>query len=159
MDEKFDSIQLEYTYLLTSQLESQRNYYEEKLSRLQEESKQGVSFHNETNVILALIFRAPIQKFSFFLFFGPPFLSPPPRPQKSCGKFFTLPRLAISFDSTSNACISRTKSWTRNNNIYLKSGNNSKSNLYHFTQNDHLLSQYRVANIQAIALSLYAVFR
>ncbi|XKL64318.1 hypothetical protein PGB90_004404 [Kerria lacca] len=41
MDEKLDSVQLEYTYLLTSQLESQRNYYEEMLSRLQEEAKLG----------------------------------------------------------------------------------------------------------------------
>lgn len=42
MDEKLDSVQLEYTYLLTSQLESQRNYYEEKLARLQGETKLGV---------------------------------------------------------------------------------------------------------------------
>lgn len=41
MDEKLDSVQLEYTYLLTSQLESQRNYYEEKLARLQGETKLG----------------------------------------------------------------------------------------------------------------------
>ncbi|CAF0909803.1 unnamed protein product [Brachionus calyciflorus] len=35
-DEKMDSITLEYTYLLTSQLESQRAYYEEKISRIEE---------------------------------------------------------------------------------------------------------------------------
>lgn len=34
-DEKIDSIQLEYTYLLTSQLNTQREYYEEKLARLE----------------------------------------------------------------------------------------------------------------------------
>ena len=34
-DEKMDSIQLEYTYLLTSQLESQRGYYEEKIARVE----------------------------------------------------------------------------------------------------------------------------
>merc|ERR1712051_195258 len=34
-DEKMDSIQLEYTYLLTSQLESQRRYFEEKISRVE----------------------------------------------------------------------------------------------------------------------------
>lgn len=34
-DEKIDSIQLEYTYLLTSQLDTQREYYEEKLARLE----------------------------------------------------------------------------------------------------------------------------
>lgn len=44
-DEKIDSIQLEYTYLLTSQLDTQREYYEEKLARLESliesESKQS----------------------------------------------------------------------------------------------------------------------
>lgn len=42
MDEKLDSVQLEYTYLLTSQLESQRSYYEDEISRLKAESKLGV---------------------------------------------------------------------------------------------------------------------
>lgn len=43
-DEKIDSIQLEFTYTLTSQLHKQREYYEEKLARLESkieaESKQ-----------------------------------------------------------------------------------------------------------------------
>ncbi len=39
-DEKLDSIQLEYTYLLTSQLEAQRRYYEEKIERLEEHAHQ-----------------------------------------------------------------------------------------------------------------------
>ena len=39
-DEKLDSIQLEYTYLLTSQLEAQRRYFEEKIHRLEEHSHQ-----------------------------------------------------------------------------------------------------------------------
>uniref|UniRef100_A0AAG5CTJ5 BRCA1-associated protein n=1 Tax=Anopheles atroparvus TaxID=41427 RepID=A0AAG5CTJ5_ANOAO len=34
-DEKIDSMQLEFTYLLTSQLDTQRDYYEERLSRMQ----------------------------------------------------------------------------------------------------------------------------
>lgn len=34
-DEKVDSMQLEFTYLLTSQLDTQREYYEEKLARLE----------------------------------------------------------------------------------------------------------------------------
>nr|CAD7575745.1 unnamed protein product [Timema californicum] len=34
-DEKLDSIQLEFTYLLTSQLDSQRLYFEEKMTRLE----------------------------------------------------------------------------------------------------------------------------
>lgn len=35
MDEKLDSMQLEWTYHLTSQLEHQKQYFEEKLGRLQ----------------------------------------------------------------------------------------------------------------------------
>lgn len=37
-DEKLDSMQLEYTYLLTSQLESQRLYFEGKITRIERES-------------------------------------------------------------------------------------------------------------------------
>ncbi len=37
-DEKLDSITLEYTYLLTSQLESQRRYFEEKIKSMEEEA-------------------------------------------------------------------------------------------------------------------------
>ncbi|CAB3369077.1 Hypothetical predicted protein [Cloeon dipterum] len=40
-DEKADSLQLEFTYLLTSQLESQRLYFEDRLVRMQQE------VHNE----------------------------------------------------------------------------------------------------------------
>ncbi|XP_015603552.1 BRCA1-associated protein isoform X2 [Cephus cinctus] len=36
MDEKVDSVQLEFTYLLTSQLETQRQYFEERLGRLEQ---------------------------------------------------------------------------------------------------------------------------
>ncbi|XP_019855979.1 PREDICTED: BRCA1-associated protein-like [Amphimedon queenslandica] len=42
-DEKIDSLQLEYTYLLTSQLESQRLYFEEKLTRVEEEAREQIS--------------------------------------------------------------------------------------------------------------------
>lgn len=34
-DEKIDGMQLEFTYLLTSQLDAQRKYYEEKMARLE----------------------------------------------------------------------------------------------------------------------------
>lgn len=34
-DEKIDSIQLEFTYLLTSQLDTQRKYYEERLNKIE----------------------------------------------------------------------------------------------------------------------------
>ena len=38
-----DSLQLEYTYLLTSQLEDQRRYFEKKLGRLEEAAGQELS--------------------------------------------------------------------------------------------------------------------
>lgn len=38
MEEKVDSVQLEFTYLLTSQLETQRQYFEDRLSRLEQHS-------------------------------------------------------------------------------------------------------------------------
>ncbi|XP_076752010.1 BRCA1-associated protein isoform X2 [Xylocopa sonorina] len=38
MEEKVDSVQLEFTYLLTSQLETQRQYFEDKLARLEQHS-------------------------------------------------------------------------------------------------------------------------
>ena len=41
-DEKMDSIQLEYTYLLTNQLESQRRYFEEKISRVEDSAKREI---------------------------------------------------------------------------------------------------------------------
>lgn len=43
VEEKVDSVQLEFTYLLTSQLETQRQYFEEKLSRLEQRSKTEVT--------------------------------------------------------------------------------------------------------------------
>merc|ERR1712062_261995 len=41
-DEKIDSIQLEYTYLLTSQLESQRRYFEDKITRLESDTHREI---------------------------------------------------------------------------------------------------------------------
>jgi len=41
-DEKMDSIQLEYTYLLTNQLESQRRYFEEKIARVEDSAKREI---------------------------------------------------------------------------------------------------------------------
>ena len=41
-DEKMDSIQLEYTYLLTSQLDSQRKYFEEKISRVEDSAQREI---------------------------------------------------------------------------------------------------------------------
>ncbi|KAJ9588923.1 hypothetical protein L9F63_017801 [Diploptera punctata] len=37
-DEKLDSVQLEFTYLLTSQLDSQRLYFEDKITRLEQQA-------------------------------------------------------------------------------------------------------------------------
>ena len=42
VDEKIDSIQLEYTYLLTSQLESQRRYFEEKIARVESDAHREI---------------------------------------------------------------------------------------------------------------------
>jgi len=42
-EEKMDSLQLEYTYLLTSQLEDQRRYFEKKLGRLEEAAGKELS--------------------------------------------------------------------------------------------------------------------
>ncbi len=41
-EEKMDSIQLEYTYLLTSQLESQRRYFEEKIARVEMNAQREI---------------------------------------------------------------------------------------------------------------------
>lgn len=42
VDEKIDSIQLEYTYLLTSQLENQRRYFEEKIARMEGDTHREI---------------------------------------------------------------------------------------------------------------------
>lgn len=39
-DEKIDSVQLEYTYLLTNQLENQRHYYEETINHLEKDKEK-----------------------------------------------------------------------------------------------------------------------
>ncbi len=41
-DEKMDSIQLEYTYLLTSQLESQRRFFEDKIDRIEANAQKEI---------------------------------------------------------------------------------------------------------------------
>lgn len=43
VDEKVDAVQLEFTYLLTSQLETQRQYFEERLSRIEQCSSVEIS--------------------------------------------------------------------------------------------------------------------
>lgn len=43
MEDKVDSVQLEFTYLLTSQLETQRQYYEERLIRSEERSLADIT--------------------------------------------------------------------------------------------------------------------
>ncbi|XP_072024584.1 BRCA1-associated protein-like [Amphiura filiformis] len=42
-EEKLDSLQLEYTYLLTSQLESQRTYFEDKMACMEQEALDRIS--------------------------------------------------------------------------------------------------------------------
>eukprot|EP00794_Sanderia_malayensis_P014363 gene14363-15859_t len=46
-DEKVDSLNLEYTYLLTSQLESQRLYFEEKMAFLEKDAIERVTIVEE----------------------------------------------------------------------------------------------------------------
>ena len=41
-DEKIDAVQLEYTYLLTNQLETQRRYFEETISRIEKDAQDQV---------------------------------------------------------------------------------------------------------------------
>lgn len=43
VEEKVDSVQLEFTYLLTSQLETQRQYFEERLSRAEQRSMADIN--------------------------------------------------------------------------------------------------------------------
>jgi BRCA1-associated protein len=43
-DEKIDSLTLEYTHMLTSQLDSQRLYFEEKMARMEKEALDQVPF-------------------------------------------------------------------------------------------------------------------
>lgn len=52
-DEKIDSVQLEYTYLLTNQLEAQRHYFEETLSRVEKDAHKQIEEILDQNKILA----------------------------------------------------------------------------------------------------------
>ena len=51
-DEKFESLTLEYTYLLTKQLESQRQFFEEKLSFVEVEASERVHALEEEVTLL-----------------------------------------------------------------------------------------------------------
>lgn len=48
-DEKIDAVQLEYTYLLTNQLETQRRYYEDSLCHIEKEKQQEIDNLIEKN--------------------------------------------------------------------------------------------------------------
>lgn len=50
--DKVDSVQLEYTYLLTSQLDSQRRYFEEKISRVEAIQLSEIQVLREKNQLL-----------------------------------------------------------------------------------------------------------
>lgn len=71
-DEKLDALTLEYTYLLTSQLESQRLYFEERIARVEKETleqvtagetrhKQMVDEHHRMEETLEQVTRQKIQ--------------------------------------------------------------------------------------------------
>lgn len=52
-DEKIDSMQLEFTYMLTSQLEAQRRFYEDRLMRLENViEKDNKSFKDKMDELL-----------------------------------------------------------------------------------------------------------
>lgn len=48
-DEKIDAVQLEYTYLLTNQLENQRHYYEETMASLEKSKQEQIEELLEAN--------------------------------------------------------------------------------------------------------------
>lgn len=50
MNEKLEAVQLEYTYLLTNQLESQRNHYEQLLKKLETDAQQEMEELKTKNV-------------------------------------------------------------------------------------------------------------
>ncbi|KAL4223545.1 hypothetical protein ACF0H5_017016 [Mactra antiquata] len=52
-DEKMDSLNLEYTYLLTNQLESQRLYFEERMEEMEKAVLSKVNLVEEDNIKLA----------------------------------------------------------------------------------------------------------
>jgi len=52
-DEKIDAVQLEYTYLLTNQLESQRRYFEDALSKREAETMQTIQDLQDQGQVLA----------------------------------------------------------------------------------------------------------
>lgn len=47
--EKVDAVQLEFTYLLTSQLDTQRQYFEERLARVEEAASTEAEMLRERN--------------------------------------------------------------------------------------------------------------
>jgi len=51
-DEKIDSVQLEYTYLLTNQLEAQRHYFEEALARIESDAHHQIDEVIDKNKII-----------------------------------------------------------------------------------------------------------
>lgn len=51
-DEKIDAVQLEYTYLLTNQLETQRRYFEDTIQKIESESQEKIkSLVEKTNTL------------------------------------------------------------------------------------------------------------
>ncbi|XP_015121101.1 BRCA1-associated protein [Diachasma alloeum] len=52
VDEKVDAVQLEFTYLLTSQLETQRQYFEDRLNRIEQRSSSEIGeLREKLNII------------------------------------------------------------------------------------------------------------
>lgn len=51
-EEKIDAFQLEYTYLLTNQLDTQRKFYEETIRKIESEAQETISSLQEKNQIM-----------------------------------------------------------------------------------------------------------
>ncbi|XP_015786948.1 BRCA1-associated protein [Tetranychus urticae] len=51
-EDKIDSVQLEYTYLLTNQLETQRHYFEETICRIESEAEERIKDVIEKNKVI-----------------------------------------------------------------------------------------------------------
>lgn len=72
VEEKVDSVQLEFTYLLTSQLETQRQYFDDKLSRSEQRSKTEITeLRDKLGEVLEENSQFKVNNFPFFppLFF------------------------------------------------------------------------------------------
>lgn len=67
VDEKVDAVQLEFTYLLTSQLETQRQYFEDRLNRIEQCSATNIAELQDK--IEHIVTESTVMKVIFLFFF------------------------------------------------------------------------------------------